>query len=108
MLQSSQTGYQTVHGLGYSRLVPWYYYKHSTFGRVSAASDEDNLEEGEDADGNKKKKKRKKPIQDDGRVFGVTIHRSDRLKTDLYIAHPLVRVHMVDVDTGAYVKKSKL
>ncbi|XP_071808073.1 jouberin-like isoform X3 [Asterias amurensis] len=77
------------------------------------ASDDDNLEgeeANEDAEGTKKKKKKKqkKPIQDDGRVFGVTVHRSDRLKTDLYIAHPLVRVHIIDSDTGTYVKKSKL
>ena len=43
---------------------------------------------------------------DDGRILGVTIHRSDRLKPDLYIAHPLVRIHIVDANTGAYVKKS--
>ncbi|XP_071837617.1 jouberin-like isoform X4 [Apostichopus japonicus] len=64
----------------------------------------------------KKKKKRKKastdeslgpsPPVDDGRIFCVTIHRSDRLKTDLYVRHPLVRVHIVDMSTGAAVKKS--
>lgn len=44
--------------------------------------------------------------EDDGRILGVTVHRSDRLKTDLYVRHPLVRVHIVDMNTGAAVKKS--
>ena len=47
-----------------------------------------------------------RPPDDDGRLLGITIHRSDRLKSDLYIAHPLVRVHLIDVETGTYVKKS--
>ena len=47
-----------------------------------------------------------RPPEDDGRLLGITIHRSDRLKSDLYIAHPLVRVHLIDVETGTYVKKS--
>ncbi|XP_032238499.2 jouberin isoform X2 [Nematostella vectensis] len=48
---------------------------------------------------------RKRP--DDGLIFSVTIHRADRLKPDLSILHPLVRVHMVDMDTGKYIKKSE-
>ncbi|XP_077991283.1 jouberin-like [Glandiceps talaboti] len=43
--------------------------------------------------------------EDDGRVLGVVIHRSDRLKTDLSLTHPVVRVHVVDLETGQYVKK---
>ncbi|XP_015754781.1 PREDICTED: jouberin-like, partial [Acropora digitifera] len=43
---------------------------------------------------------------DDGYILSVTIHRADNLKPDLCIAHPMVRVHVVDIDTGQYVKKS--
>ena len=46
-----------------------------------------------------------KKRQDDGYVMCVVIHRADRLKTDLRINHPLVRVHVLDIDTGQYVKK---
>ncbi|XP_070556503.1 jouberin-like isoform X2 [Ptychodera flava] len=45
------------------------------------------------------------PPVDDSRVLGLYIHRSDRLKTDLNLTHPVVRVHIVDQDTGQYVKK---
>ncbi|XP_033123597.1 jouberin-like [Anneissia japonica] len=83
--------------------------------------DEENEEEENQrktTKGRKRKKKKNeeavdeigsKPIEyeDDGRVMGIYVHRSDRLKADLYIAHPLVRVHVVDINTGAYVKKSK-
>ncbi|XP_053489336.1 jouberin isoform X2 [Ictalurus furcatus] len=68
----------------------------------------------------KKKKKRKQVIvqdsqtevdaspsqaYDDSLVLGVYIHRTDRLKTDLLVSHPMVKVHVVDEITGQYVKK---
>ncbi|CAH3016658.1 unnamed protein product [Porites evermanni] len=43
---------------------------------------------------------------DDGYILSVTVHRADYLKPDLCISHPMVRVHLVDMDTGQYVKKS--
>ncbi|KAM8810364.1 jouberin [Eudromia elegans] len=43
---------------------------------------------------------------DDDRVLGVYIHRTDRLKTDLLISHPMVKIHIVDQRTGLYVKKN--
>lgn len=46
-----------------------------------------------------------KKRQDDGHVMCIVIHKADRLKTDLRISHPLVRVHVLDVNTGEYVKK---
>ncbi|XP_041455755.1 jouberin-like isoform X2 [Lytechinus variegatus] len=85
--------------------------------QVVKETDEDQID-GEAEEGNgtprgkgKKKKKKKKSTSipmpaDDGQVLGVIIHRSDRLKPDLYIAHPLVRVHIVDLKTGKYVMKS--
>uniref|UniRef100_A0A663ESQ5 Jouberin n=1 Tax=Aquila chrysaetos chrysaetos TaxID=223781 RepID=A0A663ESQ5_AQUCH len=42
---------------------------------------------------------------DDGLVLGVYIHRSDRLKTDLLVSHPMVKIHVVDQRSGLYVKK---
>lgn len=46
-----------------------------------------------------------KPTFDDSLVLGVYIHRTDRLKTDLLISHPMVKVHVVDEITGQYMKK---
>ena len=42
----------------------------------------------------------------DGLIFSIFVHRADRLKPDLQISHPMVRVHVVDSVTGSYVKKS--
>lgn len=47
-----------------------------------------------------------KKRNDDGYILSVTVHRADQLKPDLCISHPMVRVHVVDMDTGQYVKKS--
>lgn len=44
-------------------------------------------------------------VFDDDLVLGVYIHRTDRLKTDLLVTHPMVKVHVVDEITGQYVKK---
>lgn len=46
-----------------------------------------------------------KPVFDDSLVLGVYVHRTDRLKTDLLISHPMVKIHVVDEATGQYVKK---
>ncbi|XP_074640564.1 jouberin-like isoform X2 [Tubulanus polymorphus] len=45
------------------------------------------------------------PIPDEGKVLGVNIHRTDKLKTDLSVSHPLVRVHVVNSETGTYLPK---
>ncbi|XP_054913165.1 jouberin isoform X2 [Poeciliopsis prolifica] len=42
---------------------------------------------------------------DDGLVLGVFVHRTDRLKTDLLISNPMVKIHVVDEITGKYVTK---
>ncbi|XP_061551819.1 jouberin isoform X2 [Phycodurus eques] len=50
----------------------------------------------------------KKPVvsdENDGLVLGVYVHRTDGLKTDLRISHPMVKVHVVDDVTGQYFKK---
>ncbi|KAM9563872.1 jouberin isoform 1-T3 [Guaruba guarouba] len=41
----------------------------------------------------------------DDLVLGVYIHRSDRLKTDFRVSHPMVKIHVVDQRSGLYVKK---
>ncbi|XP_023567963.1 jouberin-like [Octodon degus] len=46
-----------------------------------------------------------KNILDNGLVLGVYIHRTDRLKSDFMISHPMVKIHVVDEKTGQYVKK---
>lgn len=46
-----------------------------------------------------------KPDFDDNLVLGVYIHRTDRLKTDFMVSHPMVKVHVMDEKTGLYVKK---
>ncbi|KAJ0008677.1 hypothetical protein NQD34_016092 [Periophthalmus magnuspinnatus] len=86
--------------------------------RADPNSDVENEAESK---GKKKKKKKKhvaeeenaieateepqRPAFDDSLVLGVYIHRTDRLKTDLLISHPMVKVHVVDEITGQYVKK---
>lgn len=46
-----------------------------------------------------------KPTFDDSLVLGVYVHRTDRLKDQLLISHPMVKIHVVDEATGQYVKK---
>uniref|UniRef100_A0A674DNS9 Jouberin n=1 Tax=Salmo trutta TaxID=8032 RepID=A0A674DNS9_SALTR len=47
----------------------------------------------------------RRPVFDDNLVLGVYIHRTDRLKTDLLVSHPMVKIHIIDEMTGQYVKK---
>ncbi len=49
--------------------------------------------------------KPQQPTFDDSLVLGVYIHRTDRLKNNLMISHPMVKIHVVDEITGQYVKK---
>ncbi|XP_071116994.1 jouberin-like [Haliotis cracherodii] len=48
-----------------------------------------------------------KDIEDRGQILGLTVHRTDKLKNDFHILHPMIRVHMVDESTGTYLKKQK-
>ncbi|XP_057716218.1 jouberin isoform X2 [Corythoichthys intestinalis] len=83
--------------------------------------DQNNAAESDIQDRKKKKKKKssksvegsnntapKKPVASDeneGLVLGVYVHRTDGLKTDVRISHPMVKIHVVDDLTGQYVKK---
>nr|XP_033794790.1 jouberin isoform X2 [Geotrypetes seraphini] len=44
-------------------------------------------------------------VIDDTLVLGVNIHRTDKLKTDLMVSNPMVKIHVIDERTGLYVKK---
>lgn len=42
---------------------------------------------------------------DENKIAGVIVHRADKLRTNFLLQHPLVRVHIVDVDTGQPLTK---
>uniref|UniRef100_H3DPP8 Abelson helper integration site 1 n=1 Tax=Tetraodon nigroviridis TaxID=99883 RepID=H3DPP8_TETNG len=46
-----------------------------------------------------------KPKFDDSLVLGVFVHRTDQLKSNLLMSHPMVKIHVVDENTGYYTKK---
>ncbi|KAG7229091.1 hypothetical protein INR49_013032 [Caranx melampygus] len=90
------------------------------FDQDEVAGQDADVENESESKGKKKKKKKKhvvkdeseteaeappKPTFDDSLVLGVYIHRTDRLKSDLLISHPMVKIHVVDEVTGNYVKK---
>ncbi|XP_008285684.1 jouberin [Stegastes partitus] len=93
----------------------------SDVGDQDEEADQDADVENETESKGKKKKKKKKhvvkeesetepeapqqPTFDDSLVLGVFIHRTDRLKTHILISHPMVKIHVVDENTGQYVKK---
>ncbi|XP_006885071.1 PREDICTED: jouberin [Elephantulus edwardii] len=75
--------------------------------KVKAVSDDN---EDTDVDGVHEITSRDSPVYpkcllDDNLVLGVYIHRTDRLKSDFLISHPMVKIHVVDENTGQYVKK---
>ncbi|RNA40529.1 jouberin isoform X2 [Brachionus plicatilis] len=44
----------------------------------------------------------------DSNILAIIIHQTDKLRTDINIYNPTVRVHILDLDTdGQYVKKTK-
>lgn len=54
---------------------------------------------------NEQLRKLRAEIEDVGQILAVTIHRTDKLKNDFHILHPLIRVHIVDEHTGEYLLK---
>ena len=44
-------------------------------------------------------------LNDNGEVLSITVHRADKLEPDIFIVHPVVRVYLVDADTGKLVDK---
>lgn len=75
--------------------------------KAKAVSDD---KEGNDGDGVHEVTSRDSPVcpanlLDNDLVLGVYIHRTDRLKSDCFISHPMVKIHVVDEITGHYVKK---
>lgn len=47
----------------------------------------------------------KPAVKDDG-IVAIVIHKMDKLLMDSLVIHPLVKVHLIDSETGEYVKKS--
>lgn len=44
----------------------------------------------------------------DPNILAIIIHQTDKLRTDVNIYNPTLRIHILDLDTdGQYVKKSK-
>ncbi|XP_012384500.2 jouberin isoform X2 [Dasypus novemcinctus] len=75
--------------------------------KAKAVSDDN---EDNDGDGVHEVTSRDSPVYpkcllDDDLVLGVYVHRTDRLKSDFMISHPMVKIHVVDEITGQYVKK---
>mgnify|MGYP001802784109 CR=1 FL=1 len=46
-----------------------------------------------------------KPYTDEEKIAGVIIHRADKLRTNFLLQHPLVRVHIIDSETGQHLNK---
>lgn len=40
------------------------------------------------------------------KILGIVVHRTDRLRTDLRLRHPFVRVHIIDLSTRSYIRKT--
>ena len=59
----------------------------------------------EELDPEEELKRKREAILDDGRVAGITVHRTDKLKTDFQVLHPLVRVSIVDLNSGKCLLK---
>lgn len=39
-------------------------------------------------------------------ILGITVHRTDTLKLESYVIHPVVKIHLVNEETGEYLKKT--
>lgn len=64
---------------------------------------------GEDTAGRKKKKKRRKKKEEkeeqkEMKFISIIVHRSDVLEIDYITRHPMVKVHIVNANTGNYLK----
>nr|XP_050860903.1 jouberin-like isoform X1 [Vespula vulgaris]XP_050860904.1 jouberin-like isoform X1 [Vespula vulgaris] len=51
-----------------------------------------------------KKKKKKKKKRESIKYILIMIHKADMLETDYVTKHPMVKVHIVDAETGNYLK----
>ncbi|KAJ1154756.1 hypothetical protein NDU88_007499 [Pleurodeles waltl] len=46
-----------------------------------------------------------KRLIDESLVLGIYIHRTDKLKNDMIVLHPTVKIHVIDEKTGLHVKQ---
>ncbi|EDV23137.1 uncharacterized protein TRIADDRAFT_58114 [Trichoplax adhaerens] len=62
----------------------------------------------EDPEAKDKKRKKDKslriPVEEP--ILTIAVHKADQLELDVHVKHPLVRIHLVDISNGQYVKKS--
>ena len=49
---------------------------------------------------------RQQDTEGDTNIMGITIHGTDCLVPDVKLIHPLMQLHIVDMETGQYMKKS--
>lgn len=63
--------------------------------------------------GKKKKKKKERTIETVEEssykyenILGIVVHNSDRLELDFFVIHPVVKVYLVDYETGKYIEKT--
>lgn len=41
-----------------------------------------------------------------GLILCILIHKTDQLRPDPRLQHPVIRVHLVNMETGQYLKKT--
>ncbi|KAG7205445.1 hypothetical protein KM043_007437 [Ampulex compressa] len=64
-----------------------------------------SLESTIDKSSRRKRKKRKKEEEEKKlKYISITIHRTDLLETDYVTKHPMVKVHLVRMENGSYLK----
>ena len=52
----------------------------------------------------KKEKKLLEDVEEEIKYISVKVHRADMVEADYITRHPMVKVHIVNVDTGEYLK----
>ena len=55
----------------------------------------------------KRKKKRKKEEKNEIKFISIIVHRSDVLEVDYITRHPMVKVHIVNINTGEYLRNQE-
>jgi len=59
-----------------------------------------------DTEGNTIESGRLQDREDDTNIMGITVHGTDCLVPDVRLVHPLIQLHVVDMETRNYMKKS--
>lgn len=77
--------------------------------RKTSSSTRNSAEEALKQRAKKKKKKKERhkkldELEEETKYVSVRIHRSDLLEADYVIRHPMVKVHVMNADTGEYAR----